>query len=61
MLAASGDQSISLWDTGLAEQLGTFRGHTGSVKSVCSQPGCCNVFASGPTEQELLFPTNKAA
>lgn len=47
MLAASGDQTISLWDTGLAEQLGTFRSHTGSVKSICPQPGCHDVFASG--------------
>jgi WD40 repeat protein len=47
MLAASGDQTISLWDTGLAEPLGFFKGHTGSVKSVCPQPGCSDVFASG--------------
>lgn len=47
MLAASGDQTISLWDTGLAEPLDTFRAHTGSVKSICVQPGCNDVFASG--------------
>lgn len=47
MLAASGDQTISLWDTGRADLLGAFRSHTGSVKSVCPQPGCNDVFASG--------------
>ena len=47
MLTASGDQSIGLWDTGHAEQLGSFRGHSGSVKSVSPLPSAAAVFASG--------------
>lgn len=54
MLAASGDRTVSLWDTGLAAPLGTFRGHTGSVKSVCPQPVSNDVFASGRPQPGIL-------
>ncbi|KAL6766582.1 hypothetical protein ACKKBG_A36625 [Auxenochlorella protothecoides x Auxenochlorella symbiontica] len=53
MLAASGDQTISLWDTGMAEQLGTFCGHTGSVKTLDPMPGSRHVFASGARDGQL--------
>lgn len=47
MLTASGDQTISLWDTGHADLLASFRGHSGSVKTVCPMPAAPAVFASG--------------
>ena len=34
LLTASGDQTIVLWDVTEEEKLGTFRGHTSSVKTV---------------------------
>lgn len=34
LLTASGDQTIVLWDVAEEEKLGTFRGHTSSVKTV---------------------------
>ena len=53
MLAASGDQTISLWDTGVARQLGVFAGHTGSVKTVDPHPVSASVFASGARDGQL--------
>lgn len=47
MLTASGDQTVSLWDTGLATLVASFRGHSGSVKTVCPMPVSSAVFASG--------------
>ena len=48
MITASGDQTLRLWDTGLAEEVGRFRGHSGSIKTVCPQRGGGqHVFASG--------------
>lgn len=47
MLTASGDQCVHLWDTASAQGLGQFRGHNGSVKSVCPSPDEQPTFASG--------------
>ena len=47
MLTASGDQTVALWDTMEAACLGSFRGHTGSVKCVSPHPSSPDVFASG--------------
>jgi WD40 repeat protein len=49
MLTASGDQCVHLWDTSTARGLGQFRGHNGSVKSVCPHPHTAPIFASGTT------------
>ncbi len=54
MLTASGDQCVHLWDTGSARGLGQFRGHNGSVKSVCPHASHPAIFASGaPPAQSL--------
>jgi len=47
MLTGSGDQCVHLWDTKTAKGVGQFRGHNGSVKSVCPNPLNPHVFASG--------------
>lgn len=47
MLTGSGDQCVHLWDTASARGVGQFRGHNGSVKSVCPHATNRNVFASG--------------
>lgn len=47
MLTASGDQCVHMWDTASAQGLGQFRGHNGSVKSVCPSPDGLPIFASG--------------
>lgn len=54
MLTASGDQSVSLWDTGHADLLGSFRGHSGSVKTVSPMPAVHDVFASGARDGALM-------
>jgi denticleless len=56
MLTASGDQCVHLWDTASAQGLGQFRGHNGSVKSVCPSPGGQPVFASGTFYDLALLP-----
>ena len=48
MLTASGDQCVHMWDTASAQGLGQFRGHNGSVKSVCPNPDGQPTFTSGP-------------
>ena len=55
MLTASGDQTISLWDTGHADQVASFRGHSGSVKTVCPMPAAHAVFASGACQDSQLW------
>lgn len=56
MLTGSGDQCVHLWDTASARGVGQFRGHNGSVKSVCPHATNRNVFASGEhPEQESLI------
>jgi WD40 repeat protein len=52
MLTASGDQTLGLWDTGHADILGSFRGHSGSVKAVAPMPDNNAVFASGGRRQQ---------
>lgn len=47
MLTGSGDQCVHLWDTKTAKGVGQFRGHNGSVKSICPHPLNPHVFASG--------------
>ena len=47
MLTGSGDQCVHLWDTASARGVGQFRGHNGSVKSVCPHASNPFVFASG--------------
>ena len=56
MLTASGDQCVHLWDTASAQGLGQFRGHNGSVKSVCPSPGGQPVFASGTYHALAVLP-----
>lgn len=55
MLAASGDQTISLWDTGVARLLNVFAGHTGSVKTLDPLPSNASVFASGARDGQLAL------
>ncbi|KDD73535.1 hypothetical protein H632_c2076p0, partial [Helicosporidium sp. ATCC 50920] len=47
MLVASGDQSVSLWDTSCAAPICSFRGHSGSVKAVAPSAAAPEIFASG--------------
>ena len=47
VLTASGDETVRLWDAGRAAAVGVFAGHSGSVKSVATQPSCQQVIASG--------------
>ncbi|KAI3428243.1 hypothetical protein D9Q98_006623 [Chlorella vulgaris] len=54
MLTASGDQSIALWETGTAEKLACFKGHSGSVKAVAPMPDTQAVFASGARDGALM-------
>ena len=54
MLTGSGDQCVHLWDTSTARGLGQFRGHSGSVKSVCPHPTAHALFASGAHGAETL-------
>lgn len=54
MLTASGDQTVSLWDTGHADLLASFRGHSGSVKTVCPMPSTHEVFATGARDGALM-------
>jgi hypothetical protein len=56
MLTASGDQCVHLWDTASAQGLGQFRGHNGSVKSVCPSPGGHPIFASGSSYPLHFWP-----
>lgn len=53
MLTASGDQCVHLWDTASAQGLGQFRGHNGSVKSVCPNPDGQPTFTSGQAPATL--------
>jgi WD40 repeat protein len=55
MLTASGDQSIALWETGTAEKLACFKGHSGSVKAVAPMPDTQAVFASGAQLSRLAL------
>ncbi|KAL4443774.1 hypothetical protein ABPG75_011511 [Micractinium tetrahymenae] len=61
MLTASGDQTVSLWDTGHADLLASFRGHSGSVKTVCPMPAAHEVFASGARDGALMVWDARAA
>mmetsp|Transcript_41118 Transcript_41118/g.68345 ORF Transcript_41118/g.68345 Transcript_41118/m.68345 type:complete len:483 (-) Transcript_41118:132-1580(-) len=47
LITASGDQTCKLWDVLTQQHILTFRGHTGSVKTVSVRPGDPYVFASG--------------
>jgi len=38
LLTASGDQNIALWDVAAESSVATFRGHNGSIKTVCFVP-----------------------
>jgi len=38
LVTASGDQNIALWDVAAESSIATFRGHTGSVKTVRFMP-----------------------
>ena len=55
MLTASGDQTVALWDTHSAQRLGTFTGHTASVKSVSPWAACHDVFASGGRDGRICL------
>ena len=54
-MTASGDQTIALWDTATAQRVGTFRGHEGSIKSVCPWGACHDVCASGARDGRLCL------
>ncbi|KAK9909895.1 hypothetical protein WJX75_009187 [Coccomyxa subellipsoidea] len=54
MLTGSGDQCVHLWDTASARGVGQFRGHNGSVKSVCPHATNRNVFASGARDGAMM-------
>ena len=55
ILTASGDETVRLWDAGRAAALGVFEGHSGSVKSVATQPSCQQVIASGEGSDQQEF------
>lgn len=61
MLTASGDQTVALWDTGHADQLASFRGHSGSVKAVCPLPAAPAIFASGAQGRGGALPGGRLA
>ena len=46
MLTASGDKTVALSDTLVGVRIATFRGHSGSVKSVCPWAAAPGVLAS---------------
>ncbi|EIE22055.1 WD40 repeat-like protein, partial [Coccomyxa subellipsoidea C-169] len=54
MLTGSGDQCVHLWDTASARGVGQFRGHNGSVKSVCPHATNRNIFASGARDGAMM-------
>ncbi|BDA42072.1 probable denticleless protein homolog at N-terminal half [Coccomyxa sp. Obi] len=54
MLTGSGDQCVHLWDTASARGVGQFRGHNGSVKSVCPHASNPYVFASGARDGAMM-------
>jgi WD40 repeat protein len=60
MLTASGDQSIILWNTMYATQLGAFVGHSGSVKSIAVCPSSEDVFASGSRDGSVCLWDSRA-
>lgn len=55
ILTASGDQTIRLWDVQAKECLGVMKGHTGSVKSLCSHPLQSDLFVSGSRDGSIAF------
>jgi denticleless len=55
MYTASGDMTISLWDTSYAYKITTFHGHIGSVKSVSVSPHAAEIFATGGCDGNLLI------
>eukprot|EP01018_Ginkgo_biloba_P036131 Gb_09523 [translate_table: standard] len=60
ILSASGDQTafplqIRLWDVQARAGLGVMKGHTGSVKSLCSHPVHPDLFVSGSRDGSVAF------
>ncbi|XP_048733869.1 denticleless protein homolog isoform X2 [Ostrea edulis] len=55
ILTASGDQTVVLWDAGKQEKIDVFRGHTSSVRSVCTQRGGSAVFATGSRDGHIMI------
>jgi len=62
MLTSSGDQSIALWNTMYATQLGAFMGHGGTVRSLVICPTQEDVFASTSRDGSIcIWDTRTAA
>lgn len=62
MLTSSGDQSIALWNTMYATQLGAFMGHGGTVRSLAICPTQEDVFASTSRDGSIcIWDTRTAA
>lgn len=55
MYTASGDMTLSLWDTGYATKLASLCGHTGSVKCIAVSPTCPEVIVSGGRDGMLML------
>ncbi|MED6170547.1 hypothetical protein PIB30_032006 [Stylosanthes scabra] len=47
ILTASGDQTMKVWDVQEKKCIGVLKGHTGSVKSMCSHPNNADIIVSG--------------
>lgn len=55
MYVASGDTNLTLWDTGYAAKIATFRAGRGSVKALSVKPDCHNVFASAGRDGDVYI------
>jgi WD40 repeat protein len=55
MYVASGDTSLSLWDTGYATKIASFYTGYGSIKALSVKPDCHHVFASAGRQGDVYI------
>ena len=55
LLTGSGDYHVCCWDTETTGLLATFRGHVGSVKTLCCHNGDPHVFASAGRDGHIML------